>query len=50
MFGKLLQTDDDVAGFVLRLLLGIVFFPHGMQKVFGWFGGPGFTGGLPTGS
>jgi len=44
MFKKLFQTKDDVAVFVLRLMLGIVFFPHGMQKLFGWFGGPGFSG------
>lgn len=44
MFRKIVQTDNDISRFVLRLLLGIVFFPHGMQKVFGWFGGPGFSG------
>jgi putative oxidoreductase len=44
MLRKLIQTDDDTAVFVLRLLLGIVFFSHGMQKVFGWFGGSGFSG------
>jgi putative oxidoreductase len=26
------------------VFLAVVFFPHGAQKVFGWFGGPGFTG------
>lgn len=41
---KLIQTKEDAAVFILRLLLGIVFFPHGMQKVFGWFGGQGFVG------
>jgi len=40
----LFSTDNDTSSFVLRLLLGIVFFPHGAQKVFGWFGGPGFSG------
>ena len=44
MFKKLIQTNDDVAVLVLRLMLGIVFFPHGMQKLFGWFGGYGFSG------
>ena len=46
MLKKIIGTQDDTALFVLRLLLGIVFFPHGMQKVFGWFGGPGFSGAM----
>ena len=29
---------------VLRLALGIVMFPHGAQKLLGWFGGYGFEG------
>ncbi len=44
MFGKLLRTENDVAALVLRLGLGIVMFPHGAQKVFGWFGGYGLAG------
>ncbi len=44
MLKKLLNTDDDISALVLRVLLGIVFFPHGMQKLFGWFGGYGFFG------
>ena len=41
MFRRFLQTDDDVSALVMRLTLGVVFFPHGAQKVLGWFGGPG---------
>lgn len=26
-----------------RLILGLIFFVHGAQLVFGWFGGHGFT-------
>jgi len=36
-------TDNSLAGLVLRVTLGVVMFPHGAQKVFGWFGGHGFS-------
>jgi putative oxidoreductase len=44
MFRKLMATDNDAAITVLRLVLGIVFFAHGAQKLLGWFGGYGFAG------
>lgn len=44
MLKKLMHTNDDIALLVLRVLLGVVFFPHGMQKLLGWFGGYGFSG------
>ena len=40
----LFSTDQGIAALVLRVVLGVVFFPHGAQKVFGWFGGYGDTG------
>src|SRR6185436_11206215 len=41
MLKKLLQTDDSVGLFLVRVALGIVMFPHGAQKLLGWFGGHG---------
>ena len=46
MLGRLLVTDDSKATAILRLVLGIVFFAHGAQKLLGWFGGPGFSGSM----
>jgi len=34
----------NLALVVLRCGLGIIFTGHGMQKAFGWFGGPGVAG------
>lgn len=44
MVKKLLATGNDPVITILRVLLGIVFFPHGAQKLLGWFGGSGFSG------
>ena len=41
---RLIETHDDVAATVARLALGVVMFPHGAQKVLGWFGGYGLSG------
>jgi putative oxidoreductase len=38
------QTDDAWTGLVLRVTLGLVMFPHGAQKLLGWYGGFGFSG------
>lgn len=40
----LFSTDDSYAPFIIRVFLGLVIFPHGAQKLFGWFGGYGFSG------
>ncbi|WP_136514554.1 DoxX family protein [Geomonas edaphica] len=44
MLRKLLATEPTSSLTVLRIFLAVVIFPHGAQKVFGWFGGPGFSG------
>jgi putative oxidoreductase len=41
---SLLQTGTSPIQLILRLGLGVVILPHGLQKVFGWFGGYGFAG------
>jgi putative oxidoreductase len=44
MFRKLISTSNDFALTLVRLVLGVVFFAHGAQKMLGWFGGYGFHG------
>jgi len=44
MIRKLIATDNDIATTLVRLMVGIIFFAHGAQKMVGWFGGYGFTG------
>jgi putative oxidoreductase len=46
MFNKLLATSPDKTLAFMRIILGLVFFPHGAQKMLGWFGGYGFSGTL----
>jgi len=50
---KILSTNStNTTALIARLALGIVVFPHGAQKLLGWFGGYGFNGtmGFLTGS
>ena len=44
MTQKIFRTNNDLTGFVTRLTIGLIMFPHGAQKMFGWFGGPGYAG------
>ena len=43
MKNRTLTTNNHLTGLIIRLTLGIVLFPHGAQKMLGWFDGPGFT-------
>src|SRR5215470_11664572 len=46
MLRKVFATNKDVIPIFLRLTLGAVMFPHGAQKMLGWFGGGGFKATL----
>ena len=48
MLKKLMSTSNDVSFTILRVVLGVVFFAHGAQKMLGWFGGYGFHGTMGT--
>lgn len=41
---SLVATGDSFAPTALRLALGVMILPHGLQKTIGWFGGYGFKG------
>lgn len=50
------KTNSSLAPVFIRLFLALILFPHGAQKLLGWFGGSGFdnsmtwfteTAGLP---
>jgi putative oxidoreductase len=41
-----LSTDNSLRQTILRVVLGLVMLPHGLQKTMGWFGGYGFDATL----
>ena len=41
---QLFHSDEGWTGLILRFTLGLVMFPHGAQKLLGWYGGFGFDG------
>lgn len=40
---NLLLTHHDWTGFILRVTLAVVLFPHGAQKLLGWWNGHGYS-------
>lgn len=40
------RTNDLLSPALLRFMAGIVIFPHGAQKLLGWFGGYGLEGSM----
>jgi len=49
---KIFQTNENNTSTIIRIVLGLILFPHGAQKLLGWFGGYGFNGtmGFLTGT
>ena len=43
MIESLTGTHADWVVGIARILLGIIFFGHGAQKMLGWYGGPGLA-------
>jgi putative oxidoreductase len=48
MLKMIFGTQNDTTGLLMRLTLGMVMLPHGLQKVFGLFGGAGLQATMNT--
>ena len=48
MAGRLVETTPNWAPFIIRLALGTIMFAHGAQKIFGAWGGKGFSAWLAS--
>jgi putative oxidoreductase len=40
---RILETNSQLTGLIARLTIALVLFPHGAQKLLGWWDGHGFT-------
>ena len=48
MIESLTGTHADWVVGIARIVLGIIFFAHGAQKMLGWYGGPGLASSMRT--
>ncbi|HTA43348.1 MAG TPA: DoxX family protein [Bryobacteraceae bacterium] len=48
MWARILYTNRDWIETLIRIILGVVFFAHGAQKLLGWFGGAGLKNTMLT--
>ena len=48
MMASLTGTHADWTVAIIRILLGLIFFAHGAQKVLSWYGGPGLAESMRT--
>lgn len=48
MIESITSTHADLTVTIVRVVLGLIFFAHGAQKMLGWYGGPGLTKTLHT--
>jgi putative oxidoreductase len=44
VISTVISTGNSLTPTILRIGMAIVYFPHGLQKVFGMYGGVGFHG------
>jgi putative oxidoreductase len=43
---RLMHTDAAWSGPLLRVVLGLIMYAHGSQKLLGWYGGGGFDASM----
>ena len=48
MLTRIIGTNDDWVVTIVRVVLGVVFFAHGAQMAWGWFGGAGLQSTVRT--